>query len=711
MRNRPECSFLKMRPVGLLVCFSLMLCGTWGCASGSEELRDQALDGDIEHESDRVDSTESDSPESEAEEEADSPQKVGDFLPIPAVTSCTPKADACAVATVVNATHATYRKDNFYPTDVYPEPTEEPLDGGRFHIVTTAQASGTITSISINGTNVEDLLTQKKIEWYHYWPQSVTAGRPVWVAFHSRNAEWDQASSGQLSIRTETEETVNTEFAVAANPVPITYVTTDETRTVRLIHLQNADSKPHTVTRLIVDGVDVLEAGIACLPSGTIAPGEAVMWTVPQCQPLKLGAPWSVVVEFSDLTPSVGVGRVIRPFFPIEAWPNSSECPLPGVNDATHRLATQGGLDTLYIYWNGYQECGYDRDMMFNETLPARADTFLLLGDDFPFENPPENALPNREAILGFLTGDESDWNIYDENGYPNAAKKAAKTRAVWSHFPDLFTYNGAMTNKRIGTFAGMADVQGIDLYTGACPPHIFDFGFFPPLRAPYDYLRNARNNHMPLPTWLYSQGIHGGWPTQPTPQEILVQALSVVAAGGKGLMWFQYVAELAKTFPETWAAMVKANWIIRGVRKYLREGDITGMARSDNETLVELIRSREVIVVPMITLAADEGPTDEQCLRFQLGIEPEPPRWILTEREVSLTVTLPDDFSIEDAFEITDGHVADLAYPASLSGRELTLEGIPFNNDRPVRVLVFAANLLVRENVAAAMTPPQERP
>ena len=45
------------------------------------------------------------------------------------------------------------------------------------------------------------------------------------------------------------------------------------------------------------------------------------------------------------------------------------------------------------------------------------------------------------------------------------------------------------MTNKHVGVFAGMADIQGIDFYNAACAPHITEFGVIQ-LRGPYDYLR-----------------------------------------------------------------------------------------------------------------------------------------------------------------------------------------------------------------------------
>ena len=100
-----------------------------------------------------------------------------------------------------------------------------------------------------------------------------------------------------------------------------------------------------------------------------------------------------------------------------------------------------------------------------------------------------------------------------------------------------------------------------------ACAPHIQLFGHPPPLRGSYDYLRLTRNNHMPLPTWTYSQLLDDGWDAkvrersalslhnshtctqigsrviayrQPNKYEARIQAMSVIAGCAKGLMYFQ---------------------------------------------------------------------------------------------------------------------------------------------------------------------------
>jgi hypothetical protein len=299
--------------------------------------------------------------------------------------------------------------------------------------------------------------------------------------------------------------------------------------------------------------------------------------------------------------------------------------------------------------------------------------------------------------------------------------------------YPEVPVYNGAKTNKNIGSFAGSCDVQGIDLYVAACAPHITRWGVHPPLRAAYDYLHNARNNHMPLPTWMYAQGLHTGWNktaviggttihVQPDPQEILVQSFSVLAAGGKGLMWFQVNQNEAEYRPARWAAIAESNWLFRGVRPFLREGDITAGARcddtpddwSDDPAIVDLIRSRRALVIPVINITSTRAPTDIGCgaaFLFELTV----PHWVLGTITPDISLQIPDDFGVAEMFEVAvDGDVfdpasrvvRDLDMPFRVEGRTITLEGVALSNEAPARLFVMAADDAVRSDVLARLRP-----
>jgi hypothetical protein len=642
----------------------------------------------------------------------------GDLAPsgflLPPLTACTPSGDACQPGPAVTTLFASYRKDAWLTQ--YGEDTPEPKDGGRLHVAAVAAAGGAVTRVLVDGVDVATIeqanpATPPPFEWAHVWPAAAQAGAPIWVAFHSRDKRWDQKTSATLRIETSQGVAVDGTFPVAATKVPLTYVTTSEDRTTFLIHLQNRDAAPRTVARLLLDGRDV--SGLACAAGRRLAPGETALLSVATCAPAEPGRAFTVVVEYQDAVTAVGVGRVVRPFFPVEAWNNTGECPFPSGKAKNHQAFLQAGIDTQYLHGGVCNACGCDAFTLLDQELPQNGLRALVTDDVM-------TALASRvfqtlEGVAGIATGDESDGSIYDEtSGVPVAAIKARKSREAWARYPGLPTFNGGKTNRNIGTFAGMADVQGLDVYIGACAPHIAPTPGFPPPRAPHDYLRNTRENHMPLPTWLYAQGLSPAWNktqpvtnakihVQPDPQEILVQAMQVLTAGGKGFLWFQANQDEANRAPARWQAIVASSRMVRGVRHLVREGDPTGRARTSGKALVEAIRAREAIVVPMVALEPSSS-VDDSCFATVFLGESSVPHWVFAAQTFDVSVDVPDDLGIADAFEVTPTAVVNLAQPPTVAGRTLTLGSVRVDNTTPVRLYVLARDAAVRARVAAAL-------
>ncbi len=626
-------------------------------------------------------------------------------------TTCAPMTGACALPPVDAPTlFASYRKDRWLPEYAETGPTD-PRSGGRVQIAARAALSGRVTRVLVNGVDLSSIEsrpasgTTPPFEWYHVWPTDLVAGEPLWVAFHSRDAAWDRRTSADLVVETSAGDAVRASFPVVATPAPLTYVTTTEDRMTVLVHVANRDTAPHTLGRLLVNGRDATDA--ACIPSRTLAPGEVALWRVPRCTPATDGEAWTVVADWADAPAAVGVGRVIRPRFPIETWNNTADCVVPGGNVTALAMHREARFDTLYVHGGVCRDCGgCDLTTLLSESLRAEG-FFAIATDDL-------SSLPftNTEGIAAFSTGDESDGEVYEGDGRPRAGLRAASSRRAWGRHPGTPTFNGAKTNRNIGTFAGMADIQGIDFYAAACAPHITPWGTHPPMRAPYDYLRNARENHMPGTTWLYTQGLSPVWnrtvpilgtrfSVQPDPQEIYAQAFESIAAGAKGLMWFQSNSAEGTHAPARWSTMRRVNQMVGSVRELLRSGDPIG-ARTSGSAIVEALRSEEAIVVPVVSLATRSGPTDIGC--GTVLSEAAVPHWIWDPSTLDVTVSIPSDFGVLEVFEVTPDGVRDASgVTPRASERELVLSGIAIDPGVPARLFVLARSGDVRARAAAA--------
>ena len=135
---------------------------------------------------------------------------------------------------------------------------------------------------------------------------------------------------------------------------------------------------------------------------------------------------------------------------------------------------------------------------------------------------------------MAIILADEIDGRLEKAK---EAWKRSMRFRNIT---PNIVTYQGGHTYSYAGTFSGIADIQGKDFYVAGCAPHITTAFSKMRIQGSYDYIRNTRDNHMPLTTWGYSQFLDDIWVVQPNANEIMVQIASVVAAGAKGLMLFQ---------------------------------------------------------------------------------------------------------------------------------------------------------------------------
>jgi hypothetical protein len=145
---------------------------------------------------------------------------------------------------------------------------------------------------------------------------------------------------------------------------------------------------------------------------------------------------------------------------------------------------------------------------------------------------------------------------------------------------------------------------------------------------------------------------------------------------------------------------------VFRGVRDHLREGDVAGAASTDGDAIVEAIRARDAIVVPIIGLSTATAPTVAACGLASIGGPT--PHFTLAPQTLDVEVAIPDDFAVVDIFEVlvddASTQVVDPTCDVSSLGRVVTLGGVSLDDDVPVRLVVLARDATVRDQVAAAM-------
>ena len=187
--------------------------------------------------------------------------------------------------------------------------------------------------------------------------------------------------------------------------------------------------------------------------------------------------------------------------------------------------------------------------------------------------------------------------------------KALQKSMQAQQAAPNTLTFQGSKTTRNVGSFAGITDIQASDAYCAACAPTMLAVVLPLPVDYPYKYLRNARDNHAPLPFWGYGQLYSDAWTYQPNTNEIIMQLGQAVAAGSKGLMFFQSYAKFLsqkKSVGDIGSALKS----ILAVGQVIHQGDVAGLGVSTSGTvgkdvLIEVIRSPEQVLVVVVNIHA----------------------------------------------------------------------------------------------------------
>jgi hypothetical protein len=626
---------------------------------------------------------------------------------------CAPSEDMCSDKVVDTKLYASYRKDFYYPhyqegdvTNPIPAPTK----GGRFNTTGIATIGGKVTAVIINGVNVNDLLSQNKLDWYHVYPLTFTEGDAFWVNFHSREDSWDSATTGTLKVETEEGVAFEGTFDVKINQAPLKYVGfVDDYKTV-VIHIENRSGAPAKLEKLLFNGRDVTDS--ACIADKILPNGVNTMITLSLCEAVSPGDPWTVTAIVEGLPVSTAGGRVIKNFYPILTWQKDSDCPYSPYNTPLFQRHKAAGFDTFFTRPGHAQMC-YDK---FGK---GTSDIFEILGpishqDDiyhiFTLEHPTHYLdFPDVSRIAAALHADEIDEKgyVHPDFSVPVPESRAEYARKTWEKWPEMPTYIGGSRGRYNGAFAGCTDIQGFDYYVAACCPHITVAGKHPPLRGAFDQLYLVYENHMPHTTWAYTQGVHSGWNAtipvigtkvyrQPNPAEFRLQTLNVAMVGSKGLMYFQTEEELIDRFTDTWAEMGNVNRDFHGIKPYLLEGTIHRIIDVPDSHIVSIIRSREVMAAVIVNLVTDVEPTEAQCLSGQ------DVHWILGNNTVSFDVDIPRDFQVKKVYELRSGQFFDPQF--SVNGRNITIENVMLGHNDAGRIFVLISDESIQDDMISRM-------
>eukprot|EP01022_Parablepharisma_sp_SALTPOND_P005076 TRINITY_DN121611_c0_g1_i1.p1 TRINITY_DN121611_c0_g1~~TRINITY_DN121611_c0_g1_i1.p1 ORF type:complete len:668 (+),score=15.71 TRINITY_DN121611_c0_g1_i1:91-2004(+) len=511
---------------------------------------------------------------------------------------------------IIQAVDGSFRKDYYLPYSHYPEYHQpDPVHGGRVHVVATVSLDSSISSLLINGISVKSLLIPPydftNLDWARYIHDPIT--NQLWVSFHSRNDTFIKTVN--ITIQTTQGQTKYATYVPTLSPVLLTWVTpVNETHWI--FHITNQDNhQSFYIKSIIFDGLQV--DTYKQFPA-VIHPLSRLV-VVAQPKYLKSrGDLFTVRVGYSESltgvlrTVAYG-GKTPSRHFQIETWPTSSDCPVPGRNHTAWLIQKSHGIDTIFYEGGNFRKhCGMDIERYVQSQVLQKNSAFLWT-DEASVGRIPR---PNYEVIEAVLLADENDGELKD-----SFRKTLVKSTRVQDKYGNLLTYQGGKTNRHNGAYSGITDIQGMDFYVAACAPTIIGALSAIPIQGSFAYLRNARNNHMPLQTISYSQLYSHAWNYQAKGPEIAMQLASVVISGSKGLSLFQSTMKYIHENQKDWDGILRNVFLnIVALGEIIRTGDVQGLVVKSTDkgdpfysirSITEVIRNHQWIAIVVVNMHA----------------------------------------------------------------------------------------------------------
>jgi len=568
-----------------------------------------------------------------------------------------------------------FRKDYDLDPKEYPEAkTSPPVAGGRIHLVlpTDEQLAGVQGPYTVSFNTGETLTLNKDFDWKSLttidWCRSEVNmnTKQVWLSLHSSNDDFVK-NVNHVDIKDATGAVVgSTDFQLSAQTngkVSVSYVTTRNKFSEFLIHVHNFDTdNEQTVNQVMLDGAILSDVQPFTLkPNGH----KVIVAKSPVVPNHEEGDLWSVGIVMADNSKYGWGGRILKEHFFVEDWPKEEDCPFPGANDENNKELLSFGIDTHFL--NAGDNCGVKgTDIIVNM---FNAGEYVITSESFWQNNKQLFNSTIYPTVAAMLISDEGDDDL--EHAHENSQ------RYYQAHelYPPLAVYQGGHTHTYMGAFSGLTDIQGMDFYIAACAPHVTSFDSTMQVQGAYDYLKNARNNHMPLAMWGYSQWEDDSWPIKELQTgELIIQLASVVASGSKGLMLFQSAMK-NKDQP---AFEASGNFIksIAHLGEDIRQADIGGGGKvekscKDNEAIVEVLEGPDSIILLVISTNAS-GYSDVLCYSHMSS------HWNFKEFTIdNIKFDVPDDFKVGSVKMIKNGNEKDSDASFSQDGNRITVSNV----------------------------------
>lgn len=534
---------------------------------------------------------------------------------------------------------------------------------------TTGSALDTRTLAAfVNGQEAD---SYNNIPWYRFWPREVPPGGTFSLEIKGMDTPILPGLPADLQVRQGAAVLWSETKTPAAPAVAVGHAVPSIDRSTLFVFVRNDGGDALELEGATVNGESFDAAASA--PRGTgLPPGGLSILEVQPSFALDDLVPLHIAVDFvdgdSDPHSALAAIRVTEPFFHTGTWSGAifqqDDTVLDGRSIMGHSISLSSFNErSIYQRGNGY---------LVRSTVPDRID------DDL--DPAPLIAERDNTGIYG--------WTVYDEPELRgvSAARASRWNMVYWDESPRQPTLVTNASNRAFQRYGGLVDHPMMDHYAQFAPLVYGGSGTTYSIRNTYAYTKALKRGTEPRRPWVWAQGISTVWGTQPTAWGIEptawgieVQYWNHIAAGTKGILYFQGNPGTLEGFPAQYQRMrdlvVQANH----VRELLVFGDAIENATT---TASDALAASVVSTDRMVLVVTNASGTYTSSLIGAGSVS-------ISTVATDVSAVLPSWIDGSRVVEVTKDGFAAPASPVSVDGGVLTITGLSLTEAAPTRVFL----------------------
>lgn len=394
------------------------------------------------------------------------------------------------------------------------------------------------------------------VAWDRRYTDVVQPGQTTVLEICGTSGDFQAEKETSFSILGQQWQSIcNTPLTMHTEKVRMSSITFDSSLTEICVHLKSQLTTPCLLTSISVEGK---QQAAQIATSYTIQPAGQIIVRITLKEPFKPGelAIFSAQLQCGDTALVVYSHRnAYGDFVPNGTWDIHEN---QYQDAATHHLNTmvRGGHSDDAFFANDFRKTNI-KTMTHTGLYP---DVDML------------RDLAHHPAVACWYIHDEPDW-LYTPQLVMTSheiTKKYAREK------PTLITF---CRNVRFFEYAFIPDIPCHDHYSVTAPSSsTWPYPYGTRLEETGYYTADLKAASEPKPIWVWTQGVHL-WSERPklplpSPDELGAQLYYNLSRGAKGNLWFTFLDEAGKKYPDTKKALQQYGRMVKAIEKDLPLSD-----------------------------------------------------------------------------------------------------------------------------------------